>query len=105
MNKSLTEIDLSNPNQSMKKYKFWYRFVGEEFPPTHATTIGIEKTKTTRIINDKEISVFVWDTAGQEKYRSIPPSYYRDSKGILLVYDITDGSKLGSVTWEINVDA
>jgi len=49
--------------------------------------------------------VFVWDTAGQEKYRSIPPSYYRDSKGILLVYDITDGSKLGSVTWEINVDA
>jgi GTPase SAR1 family protein len=32
----------------------------------------------------------VWDTAGQEKYKTIPTQYFRGVQGILLVYDITD---------------
>lgn len=31
-----------------------------------------------------------WDTAGQEKFHSLGPIYYRGSNGALLVYDITD---------------
>jgi small GTP-binding protein len=32
----------------------------------------------------------VWDTAGQEKYKTIPAQYFRGVQGILFVYDITD---------------
>jgi small GTP-binding protein len=32
----------------------------------------------------------VWDTAGQEKYRTLPSQYYRGIQGILLVYDLTN---------------
>ena len=32
----------------------------------------------------------VWDTAGQEKYKTIPAQYFRGIQGILLVYDLTD---------------
>ncbi|KAL4488356.1 hypothetical protein ABPG72_019206 [Tetrahymena utriculariae] len=32
----------------------------------------------------------IWDTAGQEKYRSLAPLYYRDSHAALIVYDITN---------------
>jgi small GTP-binding protein len=32
----------------------------------------------------------LWDTAGQEKFNSVTPVYYRDAKGVILVYDITN---------------
>jgi len=40
-------------------------------------------------INKKLIKLQIWDTAGQENFRSITRSYYRSAIGALLVYDIT----------------
>ena len=45
-------------------------------------------TKTYNFDND-DVKVQIWDTAGQEKYRSITSSYYKGAQGCLLVYDIT----------------
>lgn len=38
-----------------------------------------------------------WDTAGQERYRTITTSYYRNTQGILLVYDITERKSFNSI--------
>ncbi|KAH9556178.1 hypothetical protein CY35_07G012100 [Sphagnum magellanicum] len=40
-------------------------------------------------IDNKPIKLQIWDTAGQESFRSITRSYYREAAGALLVYDIT----------------
>ena len=49
--------------------------------------IWIEKKIT---VKNTEINLALWDTAGQEKYNSLTPMYYRDAHGALLVFDIID---------------
>ena len=57
----------------------------------NAPTLGIDfATRIITIPNGKRIKLICWDTAGQEKYRSIISNYYKDICGILLVYDITN---------------
>ncbi len=40
--------------------------------------------------NEKNFEIQLWDTAGQERFRSITKGYYKDSQGLLLIYDITN---------------
>ena len=45
--------------------------------------------KTMEFADNKRIIFDIWDTAGQEKYRSLAKIFYKDAKAIVLVYDIT----------------
>ena len=49
---------------------------------TNVNENGVEKNKS--------FDIQLWDTAGQERFRSITKSYYKDSQGLLLLYDITN---------------
>ena len=55
----------------------------------HDLTIGVEFGARMINIDQKQIKLQIWDTAGQESFRSITRSYYRGAAGALLVYDIT----------------
>ena len=66
------------------------RFVENKFLKNHLATIGIDfKTKTLNI-NNQEIKLKIWDTAGEERFRNITTQYYKGADGIVLVYDVTD---------------
>eukprot|EP00028_Trichosphaerium_sp_Am-I-7-wt_P000763 CAMPEP_0168522382 /NCGR_PEP_ID=MMETSP0405-20121227/9315_1 /TAXON_ID=498012 /ORGANISM="Trichosphaerium sp, Strain Am-I-7 wt" /LENGTH=206 /DNA_ID=CAMNT_0008543975 /DNA_START=19 /DNA_END=639 /DNA_ORIENTATION=+ len=65
------------------------QFTDKRFQPQHDLTIGVEFGSRTITIDNKQIKLQIWDTAGQEKFRSITRSYYRGAAGALLVYDIT----------------
>lgn len=56
---------------------------------SHDVTIGVEFAAKNLKINRKTIKLQIWDTAGQENFRSITRSYYRSAIGALLIYDIT----------------
>ncbi|GAM27307.1 hypothetical protein SAMD00019534_104820 [Acytostelium subglobosum LB1] len=65
------------------------QFTDKRFQPVHDLTIGVEFGARMINIDNKPIKLQIWDTAGQESFRSITRSYYRGSAGALLVYDIT----------------
>lgn len=65
------------------------QFTDRRFQPIHDLTIGVEFGARMITIDKKQIKLQIWDTAGQESFRSITRSYYRGAAGALLVYDIT----------------
>lgn len=65
------------------------QFTDRRFTPIHDLTIGVEFGARVITVEDKQLKLQIWDTAGQESFRSITRSYYRGAAGALLVYDIT----------------
>ncbi|CAB07356.1 Ras-related protein Rab-2A [Caenorhabditis elegans] len=65
------------------------RFTDELFDPIHTTTLGVEFGYKDLQIDKYKVRLRVWDTCGQENFRSIIRAYYRNALGALLVYDIT----------------
>ena len=57
-------------------------------------TIGIDFLSKTMYLDNKTIKLQLWDTAGQERFRSLIPSYIRDSSVAVVVYDITGKSHI-----------
>ena len=64
------------------------RFTDDSFTANHLTTIGIDfKIKIINLEN-KLIKLQIWDTCGQEVYRSLISSFYRNSSLAMMVYSI-----------------
>ena len=56
-------------------------------------------------INDKLIRVKIWDTAGQEQYKALTKNFYRNSDGVIIVYDVTNKSTFEKVQeWVQSID-
>jgi small GTP-binding protein len=76
-------------NSGVGKSCLLLRYTDNKFQETFLTTIGVDfKTKYIEIEGLK-VKLQIWDTAGQEKFRSITKAYYRGAHGILVVFDIS----------------
>lgn len=76
------------------------RFVYDTFDKTYQATIGIDFLSKTMYLEDRTVRLQLWDTAGQERFRSLIPSYIRDSSVAVVVYDTTSRSSfLSSSKW------
>ena len=67
------------------------RFVKNEFTIDESPTLAASYAqKNVKLDDDTIIRFHIWDTAGQEEYRSIAKIFYKDAKAAILVYDITN---------------
>ena len=85
-------------DSSVGKSSIYNRLSGKNFSEGLISTIGTEKM----IINyddvkidekeniTKNFKIILFDTAGQERYRAITKSYFKESQGIILIYSIVD---------------
>ncbi|KAH3674163.1 hypothetical protein WICPIJ_009648 [Wickerhamomyces pijperi] len=75
--------------QNVGKTSLITRFMYDTFDSTYAATIGIDFLSKTMYLDDKTVRLQLWDTAGQERFRSLIPSYIRDSHVAVIVYDVS----------------
>jgi small GTP-binding protein len=76
-------------NAKVGKSCFLHYFVTRRFKSSSKTTLGVEFGSQVIEVGDKAVNLRVWDTAGDERFRSITRSYYRNAVGVLIFYDIT----------------
>lgn len=65
------------------------RFMYDTFDASYQATIGIDFLSKTMYLDDRTVRLQLWDTAGQERFRSLIPSYIRDSSVAVIVYDLS----------------
>ncbi len=91
------------------KTSLFKKLTTEQFDPKVISTIGIDKRTVSIVINtedegEKDLDIYLFDTAGEERYRTISVSYFRDSKGLLMMYDITKNESFQNIEdWLKNI--
>lgn len=84
-------------DSSVGKTSILYYYNNKKFPQNQLATIGIDLVKKDIEIQNKVVRLQIWDSAGQERFRSITKNYYRNANGILLVFDMSDFSTFNKI--------
>lgn len=66
------------------------RYISNQFVENQPQTVGASFKKKVVNYNNQNIALSIWDTAGQEVYRTLTPMYFRDAQMALIVYSIDD---------------
>ena len=82
---------------SVGKTNILSKYLTDEFDAKSKATVGVEFGVKNFKIENNIVKVQIWDTAGEERYRSITNAYYKGAKGSLLVYDITNKKSFENV--------
>ena len=100
----MTEVDyvfklLTLGESTVGKSSIILRYTNDQFNQQLLSTTGIDFRTKIIDYNDKKIKLVIYDTSGQERYRTIAANYYKNADGILFVYDITNENSLTFKYW------
>ena len=65
------------------------QYVNQKSSMQTKPTIGADFQKKEIIIDNQIVNLQIWDTAGQEQFRSITKLFYKNSQAAVIVYDVT----------------
>lgn len=77
-------------NSCVGKSSIVIRYADNDFSDVFLATIGVDFRFKAFNLNGESVKLQIWDTAGQEKFRTITSSYYRGAHALMIVFDITD---------------
>lgn len=89
-------------DSSVGKTNIISRFINNTYTSVTKPTIGVEISSKILERSNTKIKIILWDTAGQERYRSITNSFYNNSKGAFIVFDLTRKKTFESAKQWIN---
>ncbi|XP_035231156.1 ras-related protein Rab-7a-like [Stegodyphus dumicola] len=73
------------------------RFVNKKFNCAYKATIGADFLTRDITVDDKVVTLQIWDTVGQEKFQSLGVAFYRGADCVILVYDVTSPASYHSI--------
>ena len=81
------------------------RYTQNGFKNSFSSTLGVDFQKKELIVNNTRVFMQIWDTSGQERFRTITRNYYAKAMGVILVYDSTDPKTYQEVNnWMIQIE-
>ena len=90
---------------SVGKTSLMYKYTKNEFPEQFQSTIGIDTIFKNITYKGFKINVRIYDTAGQEKYRSIIKNYFKGSNGVFVFFDLTNKNSFDILkSWIKDID-
>ena len=78
------------------------RIMDNPFIEEYEPSIGVDFMSKTLKYNGQNVKLQIWDTAGQEKYKGLIPSYVRNSSIVFVVYDISGKTSFDNIPKWIN---
>ena len=75
------------------------KYADKEFRNSHISTIGVDFKIATIKVGLKKVKLQIWDTTGQERFKTIIRSFFRGVQGVFLVFDITDKSTFDNLSY------
>ena len=89
-------------DQAVGKSSLLMRYCEGNFTLNMMGTAGIDFKRKIIEINKTKLSITFYDSAGHDRFRHITKTHYQGSKGIVLVYDVTDKASFTNVNEWIN---
>ena len=71
------------------KTSLFNKFVYNRFSEKYLTTIGVKVDKKSIKVGDRDLSLLLWDIAGEVSQNKVPVSYFLGASGIIYVFDLT----------------
>ena len=92
-------------NTSVGKSSFILKYIEDKFVLNYIATLGIDfKQKKLKLKNGQEIRLRIYDTAGQERFKSVAISFIKKAEGVILIYDIGNKATFESLEeWIKNI--
>ena len=78
-------------DSTVGKTCFLLQYTDKTFQDIHLSTIGLDRRSKSMVLKSgKNVKIEIWDTAGQDRFRSIAKNYYKSANGVILIYDVTN---------------
>lgn len=84
------------------KTKILIRYQNENFKETGLSTVGIECYYKKVNYKNKRVKLVIYDTSGQEKFRTIVSNYYKNTDGVILIFDISNKKTFTKIEYWLN---
>lgn len=91
-------------DSSVGKSSVLLQYTEKKFNIAYDVTIGVDYGTKDMIVDKQRVKIIVWDTAGQETFRAVTRSYYRETCCVVLMYDIVNRHSFDSVNrWLMDI--
>ncbi len=77
-------------NSDAGKTSLLMKYAKNQYKETYVSTVGLDTVEKDLKINEEDVRLYIMDTSGQERFKSLSQSYYQKVDGIIFVFDVTN---------------